>query len=123
MSSLIRPRVKSCLCLLTCLGLACLTAVPPAIAANPYEKTNQTEGDPGDGVLRPRIDQSGGGGSGMGSGFLDPRTRLGNAQIPATVSPRVFDLLAIYLPGYGVITFPRQIILPYPSLRGWYNAP
>ncbi len=53
-----RPRGLSIPFLLLLLLILCL-AVPGAQAKNPYQMTCSTEGDPGDGVLRPvpRIDQ------------------------------------------------------------------
>ena len=83
-----------------------------AAAANPYEYTDRNEGDPGDGVLDPSVDEHAGGGSG---------TKNPDVIASTTGGPTLFSGDFLFVPVYVSTGQPGQgtfIFLP----RTWNSA-
>jgi len=104
------------LCSVLCFGVL---APVSSHAASPYDRTDRTEGDPGDGVLNPRIENGGGGGS--GSNTADPRRGL---YTTARYTPHGQWQWVLFVPGHG------SVILVLPNSTGpgtllnwgWHHA-
>jgi hypothetical protein len=100
-------------------GLLCLFLQVPLQAATPYSINDATEGDPGDGVLRPRSDET------LPAlapehGSVAPETPVADQDI-GVVSPLVNRLpLLVYLPGLGWCSLaPAWLIIQ----GRWTDAP
>lgn len=105
MVSRVPSRLRAALSALALLIFLAALLPANADAVNPYEYTDGSEGDPGDGVLDPAVE-------GGGSGIKNPE-QIATTTSSAVLPPLNFTLVPVYistgLPGQGTFIFvPRS---------------